>query len=147
MPLQPGRNHPRVPPLCHPATLIFAEGYFVMMVLSMRRRRRKWRQCWVTQRDLLNLFTVEVIPTSGTFYFPVNIMHFSMCSSALKSIPTLLLHKFPKIFPFVDIQPAPFNHKKMGRMLFPFQTSSPRELADWKQMFENRWMSQTDCAS
>lgn len=78
----------------------------------------------MTQSDPLNLFMLEVIPTSGTFYFPVSIMHFSMCSSALKFFPTLLLLKFLKIFPFMDIYPALFNHKNMGKMSFPFQTSS-----------------------
>lgn len=85
----------------------------------------KLRQYALTQSDSLKLFTVKVIPTSGTFYFPASIMHFSMCAPVLKSIPTLLLLKFPQIFLLLDIQAPLFNHKNAGKM--PFQSSSARE--------------------
>lgn len=145
---QPVLKPPSRPPLALPDCIFFPEEHFAANVSSISWQwpyildhhaaakyfvaflnPGKLRQYTVTQSDPLKLFTVKVIPTSGTFYFPASIMHFSMCAPVLKSIPTLVLLKFPHILLFLDIQSPLFNHKNTGKM--PFQLERP---ADLKQM-------------
>lgn len=145
--------------LCHPATFIFPEQYFGLNVLSISWQLPyifdhpvaakcfvalldpgKLRQCSVTQSDPLNLFTVKAITTSGTFYFPVSIMHFSMCSSALKSIPTLLLFKFPKFSLLWTSSLHFLIIKSRGKCRFHFR---PHQLASLH--IENKWAKIDRC--